>query len=160
MTRTRKSILALFAILALVFTSATSCDSDEYAQREQAQAEKSDPNRKTLEKANLAERIKRQEQATKIGYVYLLSFGKPFGYYVIKGKVSSSGSQLTPENDIVYVCSGCDRAVVDGPQDDGTYGQGDPGNFMFTTEGTMVEFTIDYIYTDQPMDIDVPKLGE
>jgi hypothetical protein len=157
-----RKILAILAAVALVFGLAACSNDSESEARTQAQAAKADPNRKTLEKANLAERIKRQEQATKIGYVYLLNFGKPFGYYVIKGKVSSSGSQLTPEDDVIRSCGGgsCDWQVVDGAQDDGTFGTGDPGIFFFTTAGTMVETSIDYIYTDQPMDIDVPELGK
>lgn len=116
----------------------------------------------TLEKTQLTERLKRQNKPTAVGYVYLLNFGKPFGYYTIKGKVSNAGSQLAPEDAVYDDPSGdmsAGSVIVDGPQDDGTYGVGDPGIFFFTTEGTMVETSIDYIYTDQPMDIDVPKLG-
>jgi hypothetical protein len=73
--------------------------------------------------------------------------------------VSSTGSQLTPTDKVVQPCSGCDRLVVDGAQDDGTYGQEDPGSFFFTTDGNLVETTLDTIYSTQPLTIDVPLLG-
>jgi hypothetical protein len=50
--------------------------------------------------------------------------------------------------------------VVDGPQDDGSYGSGDPGIFFFLTNGTKVVTSLDYIQTDQPIPgITAPKLG-
>lgn len=158
----KKKITVLLGIIGLALvTTAGSCDNSEMQQRTQQQAAKKDAAKNSLEIANLKERFKRQERATAIGYVYLLNFGKPFGYYVIKGKVSSSGSQLTPEQDIIDAC-GTDicPVVADGPQDDGTYGQGDPGIFFFTAEGTLVETSIDYIYSDQPLSIDVPLLSK
>jgi len=88
------------------------------------------------------------------------------GYYVTKGKISSSGSQATPEQDIHWTCGGtagyygCQPVVVDGPQDDGSYGAGDPGIFFFLTNGTKVVTSLDYIQTDQPIPgIAAPKLG-
>lgn len=152
-------IAALFAVFAL---SACSEPTNDQKQREKDSAEVQNlQNGTSLEKTQLKERIKRQSKASAVGYVYLLNFGKPFGYYVIKGKVSNSGSQLAPEDALIRACDTCsDRIPVDGPQDDGTYGTGDPGIFFFTAEGTMVETSIDYIYTDQPMDIDVPKLAK
>lgn len=162
MSNIRRSITALFTVSLLALGLGACTDTSEADKRTEMQAKKADPNRKTLEKANLAERIKRQEKPNAIGYVYVISFAKPFGYYVIKGKVSSSGSQLTPTDDIVRSCAsgGCEFSVVDGAQDDGTFGQNDPGIFFFTSEGTMVETNLDYIYTDQPLDLDVPLLAK
>ena len=51
-----------------------------------------------------------------------MSFAKPIGYYVVEGKVSSSGGQLTPEQDIICRSSAESCQAVDGPFDDGTYG--------------------------------------
>jgi hypothetical protein len=116
----------------------------------------------TLEKANLAEKRKREENPSAIGYVYLVSFGKPFGYYVTKGKISASGSQATPGQQIVYACASsapCQALAMDGAQDDGSYGQGDPGIFFFTADGTKVVTSLDYIQSDKPLAIDVPLLG-
>jgi hypothetical protein len=76
---------------------------------------------------------------------------------VILGKVSSSGSQIGPEEEIVKRWS--DGYVLDSAQDDGTYGDGDPGVFFFTTDGMMVETSLDYVIADRPIELDVPRLG-
>lgn len=148
-------ILCIVGFLAIILLSGCS-DTSEFDKRKEANKV---TNKVTLEKTNLKERIRRQERPTAIGYVYLVNFGKPFGYYVIKGKVSSSGSQLGPEDDIICRYAGDSCQAVDGPQDDGTYGQGDPGIFFFTADGTMVETSMEYIYSDKPMAIEVPLLG-
>lgn len=156
-TLTRK-ILALFAGIALLF-ALSACSDPGIEQRDvDSAAVKKLQTGTSLEKTQLTERLKRQNVSTKVGYVYLLNFGKPFGYYVIKGKVSNAGSQLAPEQELYASSYGA--TGLDGPQDDGTYGTGDPGIFFFTSSGTMVETSIDYIYTDQPMDLDVPVLGK
>jgi hypothetical protein len=155
-------IIALIVAALIAALSLSACTDTEAGKQRKADnaAVKQLQTGTSLEKTQLTERLKRQNKSTAIGYVYLLNFGKPFGYYVIKGKVSNAGSQIAPEQEIIKMCDSCDRALADGPQDDGTYGQGDPGIFFFTTSGTMVETSIDYIFTDQPMDIDVPVLGK
>jgi hypothetical protein len=113
-----------------------------------------------LEKANLTEKLRREEDPNAVRYVYLMNFGDIVGFYVIKGKVSSSGSQIAPEMEAIRTCSTCsERVVVDSKQDDGTYGTGDPGIFFFTSDGTMVATSLDYIEADAPLPIDVPRLG-
>jgi hypothetical protein len=114
----------------------------------------------SLERRNIRERLLRTNDPAKIGYVYVLSFSKPLGYYVIKGKVTSTQSQMTTEDLIVKPCDGCDRYTVAGPGDDGSYGANEPGIFFFTTEGAMVTTDLDYIYSDQPIPFDVPKLNK
>jgi hypothetical protein len=163
--RINKKVATVAAVTtAAVLLTASSCGDDSgrkaYEQRKQANKQL-DPARATLEKANLRRKIALEENPNQVGYVYITSFGKPMGYYVIKGKVSSAGSQLQPEDDIVQPYSGGDRYVTDGPQDDGTYGDGDPGIFFFLADGTYVETTLDHIYSTQPIRtfLDVPKLG-
>lgn len=115
----------------------------------------------SLERRNLAERLKRTDNPSAIGYVYLLSFGKPIGYYVIKGKVSNPDSQLTT-TDLVQDCSGWStpcRVTVPAPGDDGSYGPNEGGIFFFTTEGVMVTTSLDYIWSDNPLPVDVPRLN-
>lgn len=117
--------------------------------------------RYSLERRNLAEREKREDNPSAVGYVYLMSFGKPIGYYVIKGKVSSTQSQMTTGQLVIDGCPGVsDRCptVVDAPGDDGSYGPNEPGIFFFTVDGTMVTTPLDYIHSDQPLPIDVPRL--
>lgn len=161
-----KKLIAASTAAVLLF-ALTACDgggSKEEKARDAAQAAASGAkNGPSLEKTNLAEKRKREENPNAIGYVYLISFGKPMGYYVTKGKISSNGSQAGPEEDIVWTCKsghGCSPVVVDSAQDDGSYGDGDPGIFFFTTEGAKVVTDLDYIQSDQPIAFDVPKLNK
>lgn len=112
-----------------------------------------------LERKNLAERLIRFSKANKVGYLYLMSFGKFVGYYVVKGKVSSVNSQMT-NADQTWNTPGTDT-VVGSIGDDGSWGPnegGDRGVFFFTSNGTMVETTLDWVYSDTPLNIDVPNL--
>lgn len=162
MKRIVKAFIGMVAAVAIVIGFAGCTTSDDYQriQDRQEQAKKS-AKTETLEKVNLKKKLKLEEDAERVGYVYLLSFGKPFGYYTVKGKISSSGSQVEPENlvECPYSCSA--PVVVDGPQDDGTYGVGDPGIFFFTTEGVFVNTSVDYFYTTEriPNSLEIPKLG-
>jgi hypothetical protein len=111
-----------------------------------------------LDRANLAEYLKRNNDPKRISYVYLLSMdAKVIAYYTIKGKVTSVSSQLLPVDDITDPCgsSYCPQ-VVDSAGDDGTYGGNEPGVFFFTTDGTLVTWTGDYIQSDRPLDVKTP----
>lgn len=157
----KKFVTTLIAAL-LVLASLTACTTgtaeEQARDKQQAQSIQGD----SLEKKNLGEKRKREENPTAVGYVYLMSFGKVLGYYVIKGKVSSNGSQAAPEEDIVWTCrhGDCLPVVVDSAQDDGSYGTGDPGIFFFTAEGVKVVTDLDYVHSDQPIPFDVPKLNK
>jgi hypothetical protein len=107
---------------------------------------------------NLEEKRDRENDPNKVRYLYVMSFGDIIGYYVTKGNITSNAAQIAPEDDIVQPWSGGERYVVDSAQDDGTYGDGDPGVFFFTADG-MVVTSLDYIQSDQPLAIDVPRLG-
>lgn len=131
-----------------------------FSQQSAAVPYPADKLRDSLERRNLKERLLRQNDPNKIGYVYILSFGKFLGYYTIKGKVSSTQSQMTTADLISKPCGSCDRYVVQGPGDDGSYGPNEDGVFFFTTEGAMVQVSTDYIYSDQPINVgDVPELN-
>lgn len=109
---------------------------------------------------NLKERLKREEDPNAIRYLYLMSFGDIIGYYVTEGKISSSAGQLAPEQDLIKPWNSSSELYnVDSAKDDGTYGVGDPGIFFFTTDGVMVETSLDYIQSDAPLAVDVPRLG-
>lgn len=160
MKRVVMAVVGLIAALGLMFGLASCGYSTDYEKRKEAN--KVDTTKgPSLERKNLERKIQLEENADRPGYVYLLSFGKPFGYYAIKGKVSASGSQLAPEDDIICRYSGDSCQAVDGPQDDGTYGEGDPGIFFFTADGVFVHTNLDYFYTTQPIPtaVEVPKLG-
>lgn len=156
------STLALAAALSLSGCSMGPSEDDK--KRDELQSKKATG--PTLEKANLDEKRKREENPNAIGYLYVLSFGKILGYYVTKGKISSNGSQATPEQSVDWTCHdwsasrSCESVVVDGPQDDGSYGSGDPGIFFFLADGTKVVTNLDYLQTDRPIPgLGVPDLG-
>lgn len=117
--------------------------------------------RDSLERRNLRERLLRFNKPDKIGYLYVTSFGKFVGYYVIKGKVTSANSQMTTTAQ-TWDCGGADGGCqVPSIGDDGSFGPnegGDRGVFFFTQTGVMVETTLDWIYSDAPLKIDVPNL--
>jgi hypothetical protein len=105
----------------------------------------------STERANLIEKLLRFNDPNKIGYVYeLTSTGQIWSFYTIKGKVSSTDSQLTATNTISDAPHGT-SATVASPGDDGSYGPNEPGIFFFTTEGVMVEWNGLYQYTDAPL---------
>lgn len=114
-----------------------------------------------LERKNQVEKLKRFSDPNKLGYVYLLSFGKFLGYYAIKGKVSAVNSQLTNENQTWDCGTDCSQDVAS-IGDDGTWGPnegGDSGKFFFTTDGTMVITDEKVVYVDKPLEIgNVPQL--
>lgn len=116
----------------------------------------------SLERKNLRERLIRFNNPSKIGYLYVTTFGKFVGYYVIKGKVSSTQSQMTNTQQTFREGShDTDGLVVDSIGDDGSFGineGGDAGVFFFTATGVMVETTLDWIYSDAPLHINVPNL--
>jgi hypothetical protein len=110
----------------------------------------------SAERANLIERLLRMNNPNKIGYVYEFAMsGQIIQHYTIKGKVSSTASQLTNTHNIVDMCSGSYCPVaVDSMGDDGSYGPeegGENGIFFFTTNGVLVEYNGIWLYSDAPL---------
>lgn len=169
--RKRIIIASLLAAGTVLTLSAGACDHKSSAQStgqkqtEQAYSQQAsavpypaDQLRDSLERRNIKERLLRTNKPNAIGYVYVMSFGKIIGYYAIKGKVSSTQSQMTTDQlDIDHGSYG--NSVVDAPGDDGSYGANEPGIFFFTSDGQMVETNLDYIVSDAPLPIDVPILN-
>ncbi len=99
-----------------------------------------------LERENLAKRLLQYNSKGDTNYWYLLNMeGQPIGYYVINGKVSSTGSEMTS----TQVNVDCGQNVTDGQSctddaigDDGTYGPeegGQNGVFAFTSTNALIE---------------------
>lgn len=168
----KKTLIALVAVLSIFSVSACSgggstAQSTGQKQTETAFAKQqgavpypADQLASSLERANLKRRLLELNKPDKLGYVYIINFGTVIGYYAIKGKVSNTDSQMTTSDLIVKNCGSCgERSVVTAPGDDGTYGPNESGNFFFTTEGVLVETDLQYLYADQPLPIDVPRLN-
>lgn len=153
----KKKIITAVATLAIASIALTGCvGPTKNEQRQAAQNAATNKTGDSLELQNLKAKRDREENPNAIRYVYLMNYGNIVGYYVAKGKVSSSGSQIGPETEIIN--GGGNGNVVDSAQDDGSYGAGDPGIFFFTADGVMVETSLDYVVSDQPLAVDVPRL--
>lgn len=114
----------------------------------------------SLERRNLRERLLRFNKPEKVGYLYVMSFGKFVGYYIIKGKVSSTQSQMTNTSQTWDCGESCEQNA-ESIGDDGSFGPnegGDAGVFFFTSNNVLVETTLDWVYSDAPLAIDVPNL--
>jgi hypothetical protein len=115
----------------------------------------------SLERSNIVEHLKRNNQPDRTRYIYLLAdTGGVYAYYVIKGKVTSTGAQLTPTDDIVDACNAdfCPQ-VVQGPTDDGSFGGDEGGIYFFTDTGVEIQWNGRWLLTDAPMEIKTPALS-
>lgn len=158
----KKLVTAITAVALIFGVGACSLsESSEETKRKAAQKSATVADGvETQEVKNLKEKQRREENPNTVRYVYVSSFGKPMGYYMTKGKISSNGSQQGPELDLIDNCdSTCSGTAVDSKQDDGSYGDKDPGIFFFTTDGTMVVLVgYQTMQSDQPLAFDVPQL--
>jgi hypothetical protein len=124
-----------------------------------------------LERLNLAARLKEYNSAGDTNYVYVFGFnGQVLGYYVIKGKVSSTGSEMTSTQQVTNCGTanngdngGC--SVTDAIGDDGSYGPEEGGSFgvfFFTSTGTLVETDQPFMVSSTPIALysSVPQLDK
>lgn len=166
-------IATLAAGSALVLTGCSGSSKPSSQQQGQQQTEQAfqqqqaavpypaDQLKDSLERRNIRAKLLQENKPDAVGYVYLQSFGKILGYYVIKGKVSSNSSQMTTSTSVErHADSGGGNLAYEAPGDDGSYGPNEPGVFFFTTEGVMVKTDMDYVYSTQPIPFDVPKLSK
>lgn len=171
-TRTRKPwkklLLIPLAVVALIGVTAGSCNSeteqnDPVANSNYEAQKKNDPIPNlsdSLERANIIEHLKRNNQADRTRYIYLLAdTGGVYAYYLIKGKVTSTAAQLTPTDDIADPCSSsyCPM-VVQGPTDDGSFGGDEGGIYFYTDTGVEIQWNGRWLLTDAPMEIKTPTL--
>lgn len=118
----------------------------------------------SLERINISKRLQMWSDENKISYIYLTSFGKVMAFYTVKGKVTSGGKRLTPQSVSVDGCGNV--AVVDEnngncsgsysieqPELDGTYGSSNPYIYFWTTDGTYVQWSGEYMLADQPLQL-------
>jgi len=112
----------------------------------------------SLERVNLTERLERFNDPNKTSYIYLLSdTGQIYAFLPIKGKVSSVNSLMSTGQQIVQDPfawgDGKSGAIVESPQEDGSYGTNGDAIFFFTTEDVYVEWNGKYLLVDQPLQI-------
>lgn len=169
LSRKQKWGLGLAAALTPLLM-ASSCNSNEAASEamkdRQSKAAANvlcgDP-KESLECRNLREKEKRNSDPNRIGYVYLYNFdGSIKGYFVVKGKVSSTQSQMGAMDMIVDACPSSDYCPqsMEAAGDDGTYGPNENGIFFFLqANDTMVTYSGEYILTDKPLELQVRQLG-
>jgi hypothetical protein len=153
------SAIAGVVVLGLALSGCVSDPDATAAYDARQEQQKSTTLKDSIALDNLKEKRDRENDPNKVRYIYMMSFGQIIGYYVAKGNITSNASQMAPEQEIVRRYDNSDALVVDGASDDGTFGAGDPGIFFFTADGTMVVTSLDYIQSDQPLAIDVPRLG-
>jgi hypothetical protein len=111
------------------------------------------------ERRTIAKWAKHWDRPSAACYIYLISYGNILGYYVSDGKPASTGSFLTPE----YKREDGTESQQQLPDIDGTYGTNNPGVRFFTASGIAVEWAgsgASYIYSDVPLKLNVPLLGE
>lgn len=110
----------------------------------------------SLELRNLREKLLRNNEPTKVGYVYLISMGKVLCEIPVLGKVSSTQSSMTATGG-VYTANDGSGVEVPLPADDISFGPnegGDSGVFFFTTDGVLITTGgLAWIYSDAKLNV-------
>ena len=108
----------------------------------------------SLERLNISKRLSIWSDSAKISYIYLINYGHVMAFYVVKGKVTSSNKRLTPSQqdvDTGWNSASLSNVVMEAPELDGTYGASSPYTFFWTTDSVYVQWSGDYMLTDQPL---------
>lgn len=106
---------------------------------------------RSQERDQVARRAERFAESEKLGYVYLISYGRVMAMYPVKGKVSSLNSYLVAQETVYHSYGASWGLTVSAPDIDGTYGANVEGIFFFTPEDVYVEWNGDYMYCDAPL---------
>lgn len=148
-------ILAMVIPLTSCMTGGLSSDYNQNnAQLEKLQSNQPAPTISySNDRAEIAQRLTTWNDPNKIGYVYLISYGKVMAFYTIKGMVASLNTYLTP---MTGPLGDSASSIVDLPDLDGTYGSNSGGIFFYTTTGVYVEWQGDYMLCDQPLQLSTP----
>lgn len=91
-----------------------------------------------------------------LGYIVLFAGNTLINRFTVDGKVSSLNSYLTANNVEKYYNGTTINTEM--PDIDGSYGENDGGIFFFTVDGSYVEWTGDYIYSDMYMEVENPAV--
>jgi len=110
----------------------------------------------SLERENLIQRFKLQNDRSILMYMYIFNHGieNPIGYYQVN-KVSSVNSQLTNPSQLVYEPSSgagsTDFHELPSPAEDGSYGENGDAIFGFTPDEIYIEHNMQYIVATAPL---------
>lgn len=148
----------------VVVTGDSTMEEMEQTEKNQAKLAKATPPPQfdySLERENLVRKLKTWNVRNKVSYIYLLSNdGNVIANYVVHGKVSSLNSFLTTPQQVVSIpnraLQGYTQHVLPSPDFDGSYGDNPKGIFFFTTSEAYVEWTGQYLLSDQPLKITSP----
>lgn len=167
--------LATLVLVSGVFTAGSaaacgwfsSCSNENASDLQQTEQQKITNNQKrledavgiptlnnSLERANISKRLTSFNDPNKVTYIYLVSFGKVMSFYTVKGKVTSGGKRLTSSQrqlDSQNCGSGNCGLVMESPELDGTYGSSNPYIYFWTTDGAYIQWSGDYMQSDQPL---------
>lgn len=164
----KKYLVGGSTAIALLLTTASSCDSPGSDKAQQQRADKAasvvlcGEKGESQECINLKKKFQRDNDPNRVTYVYLMSWtGEFIGYYVAKGKVSSNQSQMGPMDQSMKLCGWGDGScygVVEAPGDDGSFGPNEDGIFFFTADDTKITWNGMYQQSDKPLNIKAPLL--
>lgn len=109
----------------------------------------------SLERKNIKKRLEIFSNESKVSYIYLINYGRIMAFYTIKGKVTSGSKRLTSSQRKISIDCGqyCNETLAESPELDGTYGSSNPYIFFWTTDGTYVQWSGDYMLVDQPLQL-------
>lgn len=107
---------------------------------------------------NLAKHVKRNEDPNRLTYIYLVNLqGDPYAYYVAKGPVTSTTSQMAPMDQVLDINPRSDTrewTLAEAPGDDGSSGSDLPGLFFYDQFDNEIEIhNISVIFSDAPFDL-------
>ena len=108
------------------------------------------------ERDNIRRRLELTADAALLGYIILFNeSGQPILYEGVRGKVTTSGSRLTPPDRINRDTRGSEalsQVVIRAPSDTGTY---DTGSTQFiyywNTDGSYRQWSGHYLYSTTPI---------
>lgn len=111
---------------------------------------------------NIKRRLELTSSPGKLGFIVLLNeAGQPIWYGSVKGKVTSGGKRLTaPSQKWKVDCgnNGWCEDIGPAPSDEGTWGSGSPYIFFWTMSGQYMQWSGDYLYSDQPLRLSIEPL--
>lgn len=116
---------------------------------------------------NISRRLKLTSDPGLLGYIVLFNgAGSPIRYTTVKGKVTSGSKRLTRpwayrdvwDPDKSDPTSNSHYALVEAPGDEGTYGSSNPYIYFWTQSGQYVQWSGDYLYSDQPIRLSVEPI--